>query len=75
MAAGDTSEQTAQRGLEKLRQLSAQCGIPASMADLDVPEEAIPWMAEAAMKVTRLLKNNVPELTAADAEAIYRAAY
>jgi alcohol dehydrogenase class IV len=71
----DTPEQTAQYGLEKLRQLSAQCGIPASMADLDVPEDAIPRLAEAAMKVTRLLKNNVRELTASDAEAIYRAAY
>ncbi|MEW5957851.1 MAG: iron-containing alcohol dehydrogenase [Chloroflexota bacterium] len=73
--AGDTSEQTAQRGLAKLRRLSAQCGIPAGLSDLDVPEDAIPRMAESAMKVTRLLKNNVRELTAADAEAIYRAAY
>jgi alcohol dehydrogenase class IV len=45
------------------------------MSELGVPEEAIPRMAEAAMKVTRLLKNNLRELTAADAEAIYRAAY
>jgi alcohol dehydrogenase class IV len=45
------------------------------MSDLDVPEEAIPRMAESAMKVTRLLNNNLRELTAADAEAIYRAAY
>ena len=40
-----------------------------------VPEDAIPRMAEAAMKVTRLLKNNLRQLTAGDAEAIYRAAY
>jgi alcohol dehydrogenase class IV len=45
------------------------------MSELGVPEEAIPRMAEAAMKVTRLLKNNLRELTTADAEAIYRAAY
>jgi alcohol dehydrogenase class IV len=45
------------------------------MSELGVPEEAIPRMAEAAMKVTRLLKNNLRELTPADAEAIYRAAY
>jgi hypothetical protein len=32
-------------------------------------------MAEWAMKVTRLLKNNLRELTAIDAEEIYRAAY
>ncbi len=73
--AGATPEATAQRGLAKLRQISAQCGIPAGMSDLGVPEEAIPRMAESAMKVTRLLNNNVRELTKADAEAIYRAAY
>jgi len=72
--AGATPEETAQRGLVKLRQLSAQCRIPAGMSDLGVPEEAIPRMAESAMKVTRLLNNNVRELTIADAEAIYRAA-
>jgi hypothetical protein len=32
-------------------------------------------MAMAAMKVTRLLKNNLRDMTAADAEAIYRAAF
>ena len=47
----------------------------ADLVELGVPEEAIPRMAEAAMKVTRLLKNNLREVTAADAEAIYRAAY
>jgi alcohol dehydrogenase class IV len=72
---GATPEETAHRGLDKLRQLSRQSGIPAGLSDLDVPEEAISRMAESAMKVTRLLKNNVRELTTADAEAIYRAAY
>lgn len=74
-APGNTLEQTAQHGLQKLRQLSAQCGIPASLAELGIPEAAIPHMAEAAMKVTRLLKNNLRVLTDGDAEAIYRAAY
>jgi alcohol dehydrogenase class IV len=72
---GSSALETAQRGLDKLFELSQECGIPAGMSDLDVPEEAIPRMAEAAMKVTRLLRNNLRELTVADAEAIYRAAY
>jgi alcohol dehydrogenase class IV len=72
---GSSDLETAQRGLDRMFELSRECGIPAGMRELGVPEEAIPGMAEAAMKVTRLLKNNLRELTAADAEAIYRAAY
>jgi len=72
---GGSALETAQRGLDRLFGLSCECGIPAGMSELGVPEEAIPRMAEAAMKVTRLLRNNLRELTVADAEAIYRAAY
>ena len=72
---GGSDPETAQRGLDRLSELCRECGIPKGMSELGVPEGAIPRMAEAAMKVTRLLKNNLRELTAADAEAIYRAAY
>ena len=72
---GDTNEETAERGVARLFELYNACGLPSSMSELGVPEEAIPGMAQAAMTVTRLLKNNLRELTAADAEAIYRAAY
>jgi len=68
-------EETARRGLDRLQALCRECGIPSGLSELGVPEEAIPGMAVAAMKVTRLLKNNVREMTAADAEEIYRAAY
>ena len=73
--AGASPLETAQRGLDKMRELSRRCSIPAGLSELGVPAEAIPRMAQSAMKVTRLLKNNLRELTAADAEAIYRAAY
>jgi alcohol dehydrogenase class IV len=73
--AGNSDLETAQRGLDRLGELSRECGIPAGLSELGVPEEAIPGMAEAAMKVTRLLKNNLRQLATADAEAIYRAAY
>jgi alcohol dehydrogenase class IV len=72
---GADDRETAGRGVERLFELYGACNIPAKMSELGVPEEAIPRMAEAAMKVTRLLKNNLREVTAADAEAIYRAAY
>ena len=71
---GDDAE-TADRGLECLRQLSAECGIPASLADLNVPRDAVDRMARAAMTVTRLLKNNPREMTEADARRIYEEAF
>jgi alcohol dehydrogenase class IV len=73
--AGDSDLGTAQRGLDRLTELSRECGIPGGLSELGVPAEAIPRMAQSAMKVTRLLKNNLREVTVADAEAIYRAAY
>jgi alcohol dehydrogenase class IV len=74
-AADEPDEVAAVRGVERIQQLMQECGIPQGMRRLGVPESAIPRMAEAAMKVQRLLKNNLRELTVADAEAIYRAAY
>ena len=72
---GETDLDTARRGVARIRDLSARCGVPGGMGALGVPREAIPHMAEAAMQVTRLLKNNLRDLTAADAEAIYRRAF
>ncbi len=73
--AGANATETAERGIARIRELSAEIGIPDGMSELGVPEEAIPRMAQSAMKVTRLLRLNPREVTAADAEAIYRAAY
>jgi alcohol dehydrogenase class IV len=39
-----------------------------------VAEEALPRIVEAGMTVTRLLKNNLRQVTTEDAERIYRAA-
>ena len=70
----EPDELAAQSGLERLEALSANCGIPQRMRDVGVPQEAIKEMASQSMKVTRLLKNNPRELSAADAESIYRQA-
>lgn len=72
---GDSAIETARRGVERIWELSRRCGIPRHMADLGIPREAIPHMAEAAMTVTRLLKNSLRQLTEADARAIYEAAF
>lgn len=66
---------TAQKGIEKIRELIKDCGIPATLKDVNIPEDAIPQIAKDAMKIQRLLKNNPREITEQDAIAIYEAAY
>jgi alcohol dehydrogenase class IV len=66
---------TAQRGVQRVIELSQACHIPQRLSELGIPREAIPSMAESAMKVTRLLKNNLRSLTEQDAIGIYDAAY
>ena len=66
---------TAEHGVEFLSQLSRECGVPQKLSELNIPRAEIPGMAVSAMKVARLLKNNLRELTEADAARIYEAAY
>lgn len=66
---------TALKGIEKIRELIKDCGIPARLRDVGIPREAIPQMAADAMKITRLLKNNPRPITEADAIEIFNAAY
>ena len=66
---------TAKRGVQRVIELSQACQIPQRLSELGIPREAIPSMAESAMKVTRLLKNNLRSLTEQDVVGIYDAAY
>jgi alcohol dehydrogenase class IV len=68
-------EETARAGLEASRQLIADCGIPSTLSEIGIPREAIPRMAESAMKIQRLLVNNPREVTLEDAMEIYTKAY
>lgn len=72
---GRSDIETAERGLKKIRQLLRDCSLPTQLSDLGVPKEAIEGLAEAAMTVTRLLKNNLREITLRDARRIYEEAY
>ena len=67
--------QTAARGIERLGELSKACGVPQRLSELNIPREAIPGMAKAAMQVTRLLKNNPRPVTEPDAVRIYEATF
>jgi alcohol dehydrogenase class IV len=66
---------TAGHGVEFLTRLSRDCGVPQTLSGLNIPREAIAPMAQAAMQVTRLLKNNLRTLTEADAAELYASAY
>jgi alcohol dehydrogenase class IV len=63
---------TAQRGIVRIRELCRRCGIISCLSDFGVQESDIPDMAQSAMGVTRLLKNNLKSVTQEDAERIYR---
>ncbi|MFD2967505.1 iron-containing alcohol dehydrogenase [Sphingobacterium bambusae] len=71
----DSDEETAKAGIAKVRELIEACGIPARLRDVDIPKEAIPQMAEDALKITRLLINNPREVTLPDAINLFNAAY
>jgi alcohol dehydrogenase class IV len=58
-----------------VERLSDDLRVPRRLRDVNIPEVAIPRLAEAAMKVTRLLANNPRKITLEDAIIIYRSAY
>jgi alcohol dehydrogenase class IV len=67
--------ETAKKGVEKIRSLIKECGIPARLRDVGIPIEALPSMAHDALKIQRLLKNNPRPITEDDALQIYNQAY
>ena len=58
-----------------VERLSDDLRVPRRLRDVGIPEDAIPRLAEAAMKVTRLLANNPRKVTLEDAIDIYKSAY
>ena len=66
---------TAKKGIEKIRTIIAECGVPPRLRDVGIPKDAIPQMAEDALKIQRLLKNNPRHIGLEDAIDIYTAAY
>jgi alcohol dehydrogenase class IV len=66
---------TASKALDILDDLYDKCSVPKKISELSVPREAIPDLADSAMKVTRLLKNNPRPVTRQDAIDIYNQAF
>ncbi len=72
---GANDDETAQRGVDFIDQLSEAVGIPKKLSDIGIPQSAVEGMANAALKVQRLLKNNPREVSLQDARDIYNALY
>ncbi len=68
---GKTDEETAQRGVAFVSELSKACGIPQSLEEIGIPKTAVGEMAKAAMLQQRLLKNNPRDITEQDCIDIY----
>ncbi len=61
--------------VEAVQALIEDCGVYTTLEDLNIPEEALPELAEVAMTVLRPLENNPKKLTIEDAIDIYGEAY
>jgi alcohol dehydrogenase class IV len=59
----------------RLERLVARCGVRAGLSAHGIPRAAFPRMADSALQITRLLKNNPREITRSAALAIYEAAF
>jgi alcohol dehydrogenase class IV len=65
----------AETAVKFVERLSDDLRVPRRLRDVGIPEKAIPGLAEAAMKVTRLLANNPRKIALEDAVTIYKSAY
>ena len=61
--------------VEALAALCAKVGLRPRLRDVGIPQDALPMLAEDAMKQTRLLVNNPRPVSLDDARAIYEAAW
>jgi alcohol dehydrogenase class IV len=67
--------ETAKQGIMLLKELIRNCGLPNSLSEIGIPQDAIESMATDAMKVQRLLNNSVRDITREDAVDIYHSAF
>lgn len=73
--AGGSGRKGADAFIDALAQLALDIGLQPRLRDVGISEDALPILAEDAVKQTRLLVNNPRPVTLADARAIYEAAW
>jgi alcohol dehydrogenase class IV len=72
---GGTHLEMARQIPERILGLMGECGLPLTLSEIGIPSEAIPAMAESAITVTRLLKNNPRKMAIQDIRGIYERAH
>jgi len=72
VAPQETDEATALAGIVRLQEISRACGIPQHLSEIGITEEVLPELADIAMNVTRLLKNNPRVVTREYAIEIFK---
>ncbi len=70
-----TSEEYADALIAEIQQWMESMNVPVKLSAIGIPESALDDIAESAMKVQRLLKNNVREIELKDAKEIYSQAF
>jgi alcohol dehydrogenase len=72
---GDEEERRADVAIESVVHLFKNIGIPSTLAELGLQPDKVAWVAEHALSITRLIKNNPRPFTPADMERLVRAAF
>ena len=70
-----SDDEYAAKGIEAIKNWIVDLNIPLNLSALEIPETALEDIATSALKVQRLLRNNVREISFEDALEIYRKAY
>lgn len=73
--AAGSPEDVAISGVNIIKELIKDCGLPASLSEVNIPFQALGKLAAGAMAIQRLLKNNPREICLTDAEKIYTDAF
>ena len=71
---GKEEYETAEKAVILLKKLSQDINIPTRLSEVNISEESVNKIAEMGMTVTRLLKNNVKDITLNDAKEIIKSA-
>ena len=72
---GATKFETAENGILVIKELIKDCSVPSRLSTIGIPIDAIDKLAESAMEIQRLLKNNIREVSLNDAKNIYQNAF
>ncbi len=71
---GKTAQEVALNGIASIKKLIRECRLPMRLTEVGISPEHIGKLAESAIKVQRLLKNNIRELDVDDIKTIYQMA-